>query len=70
MPKKQRRRFHAHESTQAQALEGVLLATFGQRMLGYFIDVILAVALWAPLEFAWRHYVLHQVSIDLKWDFH
>jgi uncharacterized RDD family membrane protein YckC len=64
------RRFHAHETTRVNALDGMALATFWQRVLGYFIDVLLAVVVWAPLEFAWRRYLLHQDQIDLKWDFH
>jgi uncharacterized RDD family membrane protein YckC len=51
-------------------LNGLPLAAFWQRLLGYFIDVLLAVVIWAPLEFAWRRYILHQMDIDLKWDFH
>jgi uncharacterized RDD family membrane protein YckC len=53
-----------------EALEGVPLATFWQRLLGYAIDIFLAIVLWAPLEAAWRYYVLHEDRIDLKWDFH
>lgn len=64
------RRFHADESARREALEGIALATFWQRALGYFIDLLLAVMLWAPLEFAWRRYLLHQDQIDLKFDFH
>jgi uncharacterized RDD family membrane protein YckC len=70
MTKKPRRRFHAHEPAHTQALEGVLLATFGQRLLGYFVDVLIAILLWIPLEYAWRRFMLHQAHIDLKWDFH
>jgi uncharacterized RDD family membrane protein YckC len=51
-------------------LNGLPLAAFWQRVLGYFVDLLLAVVLWFPLEFAWRRYVLHQVNIELKWDFH
>ena len=67
---KSRRRFHAHESARADALDGLLLATFSQRVLGYLIDLFLALVLWLPLEFVWRRYLLHQAHIDLKWDFH
>jgi hypothetical protein len=35
-----------------QALEGVPLATFWQRLLGYAIDIFLAMAIWAPLDFS------------------
>jgi len=54
----------------AAVLDGVLLATFGQRALGYVVDLLIATVIWAPLEFAWRYYVLHEQRIDLKWDFH
>ena len=64
------RRFHMHETARMQALEGLPLATIWQRLLGYFIDVFLAVLLWAPLEFCVRRYLLHQTTLDLKWDFH
>ncbi len=65
-----RRRFHAHASARLDSLNGLPLATFWQRVLGYFIDLLLAVLIWAPLEFAWRHYVLHETQIHLVWDFH
>ena len=67
---KVRRFFHAHETDRAATLEGVPLATFWQRFLGYFIDVMLAVLVWFPIEFAWRRYLLHQQDINLRWDFH
>jgi uncharacterized RDD family membrane protein YckC len=67
---RQRRRFHAHETERVKALDGALLATFGQRVFGYAVDLMIAVVIWAPLEFAWRHYLLHEQHIDLKWDFH
>jgi uncharacterized RDD family membrane protein YckC len=62
--------FHAHESARLDALEGLPLATFAQRALGYVVDVFVAVVLWGPMEFAVRRYVLHETHIDLKWDFH
>jgi len=67
---KPRRRFHSHGTARMQALDGLPLATFWQRLLGYTVDLILAVMVWAPLEAAWRYYILHQDRIDLKWDFH
>lgn len=65
-----RRTFQAHENSHATALEGLPLAAFWQRALGYLVDVLLAVVLWVPVEFAWRRYVLHEQDINLKWDFH
>jgi uncharacterized RDD family membrane protein YckC len=64
------RRFHVHETARMHALDGLPLATIWQRLLGYVIDVFLAVLLWAPLEFSVRRYLLHQTTLDLKWDFH
>jgi len=52
------------------ALVGLPLATFWQRALGYWIDVLFAVVLWAPAEVAWRHFVLREQAITIKWDFH
>jgi uncharacterized RDD family membrane protein YckC len=68
--KPSRRRFFAHESERAHALIGLPLAMFWQRLLGYAIDLLLAVIVWSPLEFAWRMYVLHETRIHLVWDFH
>jgi uncharacterized RDD family membrane protein YckC len=69
-PQKPPRRFHAHNDTRLESLDGMPLATFGQRILGYTIDLILAVVVWSPLEFSWRYFVLHETSIHLVWDFH
>ena len=65
-----RRTFQVHENPHATALQGLPLATFWQRLLGYGIDILLAVVLWAPVEFAWRRFVLHEQDINLRWDFH
>lgn len=59
-----------HETARLHALEGLPLASFGQRLLGYFIDIFLAILVWVPLESSVRHYLLHQEHIDLRWDFH
>jgi uncharacterized RDD family membrane protein YckC len=68
--KSSQRRFEAHESARTQALAGLPLATFWQRLAGYFVDVLLAVVVWFPLEFAWRHYVRHESNMNMVWDFH
>lgn len=65
-----RNTFSAHESGRMQQLHGSPLASFWQRLLGYVIDLILAVVLWVPLEIAWRHLVLHEHDVTIKWDFH
>jgi uncharacterized RDD family membrane protein YckC len=64
------RRYHAHATARVEALDGVLLATFGQRVLGYAVDLLIAVIIWAPLEVTWRYYVLHEENIHVNWDFH
>jgi uncharacterized RDD family membrane protein YckC len=62
--------FHPHDGNHLDTLEGLRLAAFWQRALGYFTDVFIAILIWAPLEFLWRRYVLHQTNIELRWDFH
>ncbi len=64
------RHFHMHETARQEALEGVLLASFWQRVVGYVVDLMVAVVIWWPMELYWRRYVLHQSNIELKWDFH
>jgi len=46
------------------------LATFWQRLLGYAIDLFIAVVVWSPLEFGWRYFVLRETNIHIVWDFH
>ena len=65
-----RNRFSGHESARMKELDGVRLATFWQRVLGYWIDLIIAVALWGPVEIFWRHIVLHEKDVHVVWDFH
>ena len=69
-PQPEPRRYQAHESARASALDGLPLALFRQRLLGYFCDLLFAVLLWFPLELAWRRYLLHEQNINLIWDFH
>lgn len=53
------------------ALEGLRLATFWQRLLGSFVDLFVALALWFAMEISWHRFALHERSIkDLNWDFH
>jgi uncharacterized RDD family membrane protein YckC len=64
------RHFHAPDSARLHELEGLPLATFSQRLLGYAIDLALAVLLWAPAEACWRIFMLHEHEVHLSWDFH
>lgn len=66
----QTRRFHAHSTARMDTLNGTALATFWQRVIGFFIDLFLVLVVWMALEFAWRRYLLHQSQIYLHWDFH
>ena len=68
--KKARRLFHAHAGERMESLNGSLLATFGQRLLAYWIDLLIAVILWWPMEASWRYFILHETNIHLVWDFH
>jgi len=64
------RRFQIHETERMRALEGLPLATLWQRVLGFLIDLFLAVLLWIPLEYSWRHYLMRETKVDLRWSFH
>ena len=68
--KKARRRFHAHVETRAGSLDGLLLAAFWQRVLGYCVDLLLAVIIWGPVEYLWRRFLLHETDFHAVWDFH
>jgi hypothetical protein len=62
-PDSARRRFHIHETDRMHALEGLPLATGRQRLLGFLVDLFLALLLWIPLEYCWRRYLLHEINI-------
>lgn len=64
------RLFHAHQTARLHELDGTPLAAFPQRLLGYAIDVLIAVLLWAPCEALWRIKILHEQNIQMKFDFH
>jgi uncharacterized RDD family membrane protein YckC len=65
-----RRRYHAHADKPAELLNGILLATFWQRLLGYCVDLLIAVIIWFPLELSWRYFFRHETNIHIVWDFH
>lgn len=61
--------FHAHETARADELDGVRLASFGRRALGFGIDSFIVVILRKLVAFAWRAYIppgreLHHTLID------
>jgi uncharacterized RDD family membrane protein YckC len=51
-------------------LNGLPLAAYWQRLVGYLVDLLIAVVIWFPIEGCWRFFVMHETRIDLKWDFH
>ena len=46
--------FSVQDTARLRELEGVPLVGFGQRLLRFAIDVLIAVLLWAPAEGLWR----------------
>jgi uncharacterized RDD family membrane protein YckC len=68
--KSERQRYHAHTGARTDRLDGLLLATFGQRLLGYCVDLLIAVIIWFPIEFSWRYFFNREKDIHLVWDFH
>jgi uncharacterized RDD family membrane protein YckC len=68
------RYYHAHENNRAEELEGLPLAGFGRRALGYLIDFALVVLLWVPFELLWIRYVSHEwdgrSDFKIHFDFH
>ncbi len=54
------RYFNAHETARLDELDGLQLAGFGQRALGFLIDLFLVVLLWVPFELAWTRFVSHE----------
>ena len=54
------RYFQAHETARTDELDGLPLASFGQRALGFLIDLFIVVLLWIPLELLWARFVSHE----------
>ncbi len=52
--------FNAHETARFDELDGLPLASFGQRALGFFIDLALVILLWIPFELLWERFVSHE----------
>jgi len=67
---KVRRCYQAHEAARAQALNGLPLASYWQRTVGFYLDLLLAILLWGPAELTWQFLVLHEKNVKLVWDFH
>lgn len=52
--------FRARETAREDALDGLELATFGRRAVGFTIDFIVVVLLRKVIGFGWEAYVPHQ----------
>jgi uncharacterized RDD family membrane protein YckC len=63
--------FHAHETARVDGLDGVPLAKFWQRALGFAIDLGLMLCVWAPVVLGWRYFVSHHMhgytNLKLNW---
>ena len=66
--------FHAHETARFDELDGLLLATFSRRAIGFVVDFLVVILLWAPLELLWARYFSHEwdghTHYEIKFSFH
>lgn len=69
-----RRYFDPHETARAQALAGVELAAFRQRLAAYAIDFFLVILTYAPVDALRQYLVLryqhNPLDIHIVFDFH
>jgi uncharacterized RDD family membrane protein YckC len=65
-----RRYFHAHETAREEELEGLPLAGFGRRALGYWIDMLLMLPLTVLITVLWARYGAIANSIRHEWKWH
>jgi uncharacterized RDD family membrane protein YckC len=65
-----RRYFHAHETAREEELEGLPLAGFGRRVLGYWIDMILMFPLVLFIARLWTRYEFLADSLHREWKWH
>ncbi len=64
------RYFHAHETAREEELEGLPLAGFGRRMLGYWIDLLLMLPLVVLIAWLWAHYGFLADVLHREWKWH
>ena len=66
------RYYLAHETAREDHVNGLRLATFGQRAVGFVLDVILMLAISGPIVFGAKYYIQHKThgstKIEPKWD--
>jgi uncharacterized RDD family membrane protein YckC len=66
----ERRYFHAHETAREEELEGLPLASFGRRVIGYWIDVILLAPLTFLITWLWTRYGFLADFLHREWKWH
>lgn len=64
------RYFHAHETAREEELEGLPLAGFGRRMLGYWIDMVTMLPLVALIAWLWVRYGFLADVLHREWKWH
>ena len=62
--------FHARETAREEELEGLPLAGFGRRVIGYWIDVILLVPLTFLITSLWTRYGFLADFLHREWKWH
>jgi uncharacterized RDD family membrane protein YckC len=65
-----RQYFHAHETAREEELEGLPLAGFGRRVIGYWIDVILLAPLTFLITWLWTRYGFLADFLHREWKWH
>jgi uncharacterized RDD family membrane protein YckC len=56
------RYFQAHETSRYDELDGLPLASFAQRAVGFVADFLVVIVLWIPIELFWARF------ISQEWD--
>ena len=68
------RYFDSHETGRVEELDGLPLASFPQRAVGFIIDFVIVVVLWIPIELLWARFVSHewdgQSHFNIMFSFH
>jgi uncharacterized RDD family membrane protein YckC len=64
------RYFHAHETAREEELEGLPLAGFGRRVLGYWIDMVLMLPLVVLIAWLWARYGFLADKLHREWKWH
>jgi uncharacterized RDD family membrane protein YckC len=64
--------YHAHETAREDGVDGLKLAEFWQRAVGFMIDFVLMLLIWAPVVFGWKYFITHKAhgstKIEMSWN--